>query len=169
MSLVEEVGKTDMNSVKYMPVHDQAVKNGPDVACLLARGFSQTQDSAGSTIQSDSLSCYQSWILYAQRISSANSQFLVNPLRQLVDTAMQCFTSPQLFHATSELFSDVLSNYSSFFTPAHYVSLSSMFDSPWAEEQYNRLVHSDSHEEDGISFGIENPGLVAAERITLDC
>lgn len=154
MSLVEEVGKTDMNSTKYMPVHDQAVKNGPDVACLLARGFSQTQDSTGSSIQSDSLSCYQSWILYAQRISSSNSHFLLNPLRQLVDSAMQCFTSPQLFPATAELFSDVLSNYSTFFTPSHYESLSSMFDSPWAEEHYNRLLLSENHEEDGISFGL---------------
>lgn len=153
-ALVEEVGKTDMNAAKFMPVHERTVKNGPDVGCLLARGF-VAQDIPGSPIQSDTLGCFQSWVLYAQRVSPATTAaVLLGPLRQLVEPALLCFGSPQLFNATAELFSDVLSNYSNFFTPSHYQALFAMLTGPWAEEQYNQLVHGKNHEEDGIAFGL---------------
>lgn len=152
-ALVEEVGKTDMNSSKFMPVHERTVKNGHDVGCLLARGF-EAQNMPGSPIQSDTLSCYQSWVLYAQRVSPSILGLLLDPLRQLVGLALPCFASPQLFNATAELFSDVLSNYSNFFTPEHYQSLFELLTSPWAEQQYNQLVHGNNHEEDGIAFGM---------------
>ncbi|KAK4190430.1 putative importin [Podospora australis] len=151
-SLVEEVGKTDMNSAKYIDVHTRLAKNGHDVACLLARGFAPASDNAGIQTQAETISCYQAWILYAQRATS-NTDLLITPLRQLVDPAMQCFATAQLFQATAELFSDVLSNYSAFFTEAHYTALSALFDSPWAVEHYQRILHG-NHQEDGISFGL---------------
>ncbi|KAK3692694.1 armadillo-type protein [Podospora appendiculata] len=151
-TLVEEVGKTDMNSPKYVQVHDALIKNAPDVSCLLARGFSPPQDSPGTKTQGDTLSCFQAWILYAQRVPSS-SDLLVRPLRELVDYSINCFADEELFQATAELFSDVLTNYSSFFTEAHYNSLSSLFDSDWAAQHYEQTIHG-SHQEDGISFGL---------------
>ncbi|KAK3357711.1 armadillo-type protein [Lasiosphaeria hispida] len=151
-ALVEEIGKTDMNSPKYAQVHDRLIRNGPEVACLLARGFAQSTESTTIDVEAEALSCFQSWILYAQRVSS-NVDLLVNPLRELVEPAMHCFGNETHFQPTAELFSDVLSNYSSFFTAAHYDALASLFDSPWAAKHYGELLIGD-HNTDGISFGL---------------
>ncbi|KAL2156546.1 hypothetical protein VTH82DRAFT_1291 [Thermothelomyces myriococcoides] len=150
-SLVEEVGKTDMSAPKFIQVHGRLVKNGPDVVCLLGRGFSPPEDNPNLKTQGDALGCFQAWILYAQRASP--NPDLVAPLRQLVGPAINCFADPDLFQATAELFSDALGNYSSFFTDEHYATLAALFESPWAAEQYQRLLHG-NHHEDGISFGL---------------
>ncbi|KAL2259043.1 hypothetical protein VTK26DRAFT_7407 [Humicola hyalothermophila] len=150
-SFVEEVGKTDMSTPKYIEVHGRLVKNGPDVSCLLARGFSPPSDNPGLKTEGETLSCFQAWVLYAQR-ASPNLE-LVTPLRQLVGAAINCLADQDLFHAAAEFFSDVLSNYSTFFTDEHYDALASLFESPWAVEQYRRLLHG-NHHEDGISFGL---------------
>ncbi|KAK3368200.1 armadillo-type protein [Podospora didyma] len=148
-SLVDEVGKTDMNSPKYSNLHRRLAKNVDDAVCILARGFAPPPEDG----QADALSCYQAWILYAQRASSSTDT-LVEPLRVLVDPAMQCFANESLFQSTAELFSDVLFNYSAFFTEAHYNSLASLLcDSLWAAEHYSRTMHG-NHQEDGISFGL---------------
>ncbi|KXX78656.1 Importin-13 [Madurella mycetomatis] len=149
--LVEEVGKTDMNAARYIQVHGRLVKNGSDVACLLARGFSPPRDNTDLRTEGETLACFQAWILYAQRASPIPE--LVTPLRHLVDSAMNCFTDEELYPTTAELFSDVLSNYSAFFTEEHYSALASLFESPWAAEHYQRLLHG-NHHEDGISFGL---------------
>lgn len=59
----------------------------------------------------------------------------------------------ELFQPTAELFTDVFSNYSSFLTDEQYSALGSLLESPWAAEQYQRLLHG-NHHEDGISFGL---------------
>ncbi|KAK4106167.1 hypothetical protein N658DRAFT_563094 [Parathielavia hyrcaniae] len=150
-SLVEEVGKTDMTAPKFHQVHSRLVKNGLDVVCLLARGFSPPADSPELKIQGEALNCFQAWILYAQR-ASPNPE-LVAPLRQLVSAAINSFADEDLFQPTAELFTDALGNYSSFFTDEHYDTLASLFESPWAAERYQRIVHGNHHEE-GISFGL---------------
>ncbi|CCC13967.1 hypothetical protein SMACR_08088 [Sordaria macrospora] len=149
-SLVEEVGKTDMNSIKYVHVHERLVRNAHDLASLLARGFLPSDDTY--QVQGESLVCFQAWILYAQRLSS-NTDVLVTHLRELVSPALNCFAIDGLFQPASELFSDVLSNYSGFFTEAHYAALASLFDSEWAAGHYDRVIHGD-HEIEGISFGL---------------
>ncbi|KAL2270454.1 hypothetical protein VTJ83DRAFT_2638 [Remersonia thermophila] len=150
-TLVEEVGKTDMNAPKFAPLHERLVKNGPDVVYLLARGFSPPADNPGIKTQGDALTCFQAWILYAQRASHVPD--LVASLRQLVEPAINCFADDDLFQPTAELFSDALSNYSSFFTPEHYATLAALFESGWAAAHYQRLLRG-SHEEDGIGFGL---------------
>ncbi|KAK4169230.1 importin-13 [Cladorrhinum sp. PSN259] len=152
MTLVEEVGKTDMNSETYSELHARLVKNGVDVVCLLARSLAPPSDNSTIKTQGDALSCYLAWILYAQRATS-NTDLLVTPLRQLVDLAMQCFADEELLHATAEVFSDVLSNYSSFFTDEHYNSIATLFDSQWAAQHYQQLIQG-NHAEDGIAFGL---------------
>ncbi|KAK3997272.1 putative importin [Cladorrhinum sp. PSN332] len=152
MTLVEEVGKTDMNSAAYSELHAGLVKNGADAVSLLARSLAPPADNSAVKIQQDALSCYLAWILYAQRVTS-NTDLLVTPLRQLVDLSMQCFADEELLHATAEVFSDVLSNYSSFFTGEHYNSLAALFDSQWAAQHYQQLIQG-SHAEDGIAFGL---------------
>ncbi|KAK5663914.1 hypothetical protein OQA88_125 [Cercophora sp. LCS_1] len=147
-ALVEEVGKTDMNSQKFLQVHDRLVSNAPDVVSLLIRGF----DRVAEGYSQESLACYQAWILYAQRISG-NTELLVNPLRQLVEPAMKCFLIDDLYQETAGLFSDVLQNYSGFFTEEHYSALFSLFDTPWAAQLYDQL-REDTQDQDGMSYGL---------------
>ncbi|KAK0622864.1 armadillo-type protein [Immersiella caudata] len=145
-ALVEEVGKTEMNSEKYMPVHQRLAGNAADVVSLLQRGLARAEDGCSEI----ALNCYQAWILYAQR---ASVDALTAPLRGLVEPAMRCFTVQELFQETAALFTDVLQNYSSFFTDSHYVALFSLIDSPWAVELYNKLRETpDDH--DAMSFGL---------------
>ena len=89
--------------------------------------------------------------MYAQR-ASPNTE-LVTPLRQLVGPAMNCLADQDLFHAAAEFFSDVLSNYSTFFTNEQYDGLASMFESPWADNHYRHILQG-NHHEDGIAFGL---------------
>jgi hypothetical protein len=154
------------------PLHESLVKNAPDVLCLLARGFSPPDDTPTIKVQGDALACFQvctysqpwasmwkphranscqAWILYAQRTSQASD--LVSSLRQLVGPAINCFADDELFQPTAELFSDALSNYSSFFTNEHYATLAALFESEWAAAHYQRLLHG-NHAEDGIAFGL---------------
>lgn len=66
---------------------------------------------------------------------------------------MGCFANNDLFQATSELFHDVLSNYSGFFTPDQYHALETLLDTSWAEAHYQRVTQG-NHDEDGIHFGL---------------
>jgi hypothetical protein len=91
----------------------------------------------------------QAWILYAQR---ASVDGLTTPLKTLIEPAIRCFTVQELFQETAALFTDVLQNYSSFFTDSHYDALFSLLDSPWAVNLYNKLRENpDDH--DVMSFG----------------
>ncbi|KAK3905109.1 armadillo-type protein, partial [Staphylotrichum tortipilum] len=129
-TLVEEVGKTDMSAPKFAQVHARLAQNGPDVAYLLARGFSPPQDTPHFKTQGEAISCFQ-----------------------LVGPAINCFADHDLFQATAELFSDVLGNYSTFFNDEQYAALAALFESPWAAKHYQRILHG-NHEEDGIAFGL---------------
>ncbi len=40
-------------------VHARLAQNGPDVACLLARGFSPPQDTPHFKTQGEAISCFQ--------------------------------------------------------------------------------------------------------------
>ena len=97
-------------------------------------------------------SCHQAWILYAQR-ASGTSERLITPLRSLVEPAMQCFASEELFQETTGLFSDILENYSGFFTESNYQLLFQLFQTPWAEQHYQRLL-ADTMDRDGTAFGL---------------
>ena len=52
-----------------------------------------------------------------------------------------------------ELLADVLSNYSKFFSPDDFQTLYSLFNSPWAQERYERLIQGD-FDFDSIQFGL---------------
>lgn len=64
-----------------------------------------------------------------------------------------CLADNDLYEITIELFSDVLSNYSKFLHPEDMTLLYSLFNSPWAEERYERLINGD-YDFDSIQFGL---------------
>lgn len=146
-TLVEEVGKVSMTEAKNFKLHERLEGNAPDLIPLLDRGLAAGTTEACSAI---SLNCYQAWILYAQR---ANSTTLTEPLRLLIEPAMRCFPNEALFQETASLFTDVLQNYSYFFTDVHYNTLFSLFNSTWAARLYDQL-REDTDDQDGKSFGL---------------
>ncbi|KAK0738570.1 armadillo-type protein [Schizothecium vesticola] len=146
-ALVEEVAKTDLNSSKYLQIHDRLTSNASDVTHLLARSLNQTQEYGEA-----SLRCYQAWILYAQR-ASATTECLITPLRGLVEPAIQCFANEALFQETAGLFSDILENYSGFFTESNYRMLFELFQTPWAARHYQQLLE-DTMDQEGMAFGL---------------
>ncbi len=66
---------------------------------------------------------------------------------------MGCFTNPEVFQPTAELFSDVLQNYSSFFTDEHYNLLALLLESAWARGHYTQLLQ-DSETRENMLFGL---------------
>lgn len=84
---------------------------------------------------------------------SGNTELLVNPLRKLVEPALKCFLVEDLYQETTGLFSEVLQNYSGFFTEAHYNAIFSLFDTPWGARLYNQL-REDTQDQDGMSYGL---------------
>lgn len=54
-------------------VHGRLVKNGPDVACLLARGFSPPPDNQGLKTQGDALTCFQVYIALFKLVIMSSS------------------------------------------------------------------------------------------------
>ena len=64
-----------------------------------------------------------------------------------------CLADNDLYEITIELFSDVLSNYSKFLDPEDMTFLYSLFNSPWAEERYERLINGD-YDFDSLQFGL---------------
>lgn len=64
-----------------------------------------------------------------------------------------CLADNDLYEITIELFSDVLGNYSRFLSKEDMALLYSLFNSPWAQERYERLVSGD-YEFDSMQFGL---------------
>jgi hypothetical protein len=63
-----------------------------------------------------------------------------------------CLPDDSLYETTVELFSDVLTNYSKFLQKDDFTLLRSIFNSPWSQERYERLVNGD-FDFDSVQFG----------------
>lgn len=66
---------------------------------------------------------------------------------------MNCLADDSLYEAAIELFTDILSNYSGFFTTEHYDSLAGLFESQWAQGRYHNLLQGD-FDFDSVQFGM---------------
>lgn len=148
-TLVEDANKTDMNSPKYIPLHGRIIDNMPDIVALLTHGMDISADVTHKS-QEESLKCLQSWILYAQKTSSEG---LVGPLRSLVNSVIICLADDSVYAVAIELITDTLANYPAFFMEDHYRQFFSLFDSPWSQERYQRLVEGDDDFE-SVQFGL---------------
>ncbi|EPE07056.1 importin [Ophiostoma piceae UAMH 11346] len=144
-NLVTDVGKTDMRLPKFSAVHAQLLQNAADAAELIHVGLaSPVSDPAKTvTIRRESIKCLQSWILYAQRLPLNSSETLIGPLRSLINPVVICLQDDELYDAAIELLSDILSNYSNFFTADHYDSIASIFESEWGEKHMQALLGGD--------------------------
>lgn len=64
-----------------------------------------------------------------------------------------CLADENLYEITMELLSEVLQTYSKFFSDEDFQLLYSLFNSPWAQERYQRLIQGD-FDFDSLQFGL---------------
>lgn len=90
----------------------------------------------------NTLICLQSWIWFAQRASSRDTQ-LVQPVSPLVMSVIASLQVDELYDASIELMVDLLSNCSMFLTDSHVQSLYDIFENPWFHRRYEALIQGD--------------------------
>ncbi|XMA12621.1 hypothetical protein WAI453_005412 [Rhynchosporium graminicola] len=149
-SLVEEVGKTDSNSMKQHKFHLRVVPNVDDIVPLMSKYI--TDESAEMKIRQEAMRCFQSWISYSHR-AFIDDGMMLDTLQLLTQPTIMCLGQDDLYEITIELLSDTLTNYSKFFRKEDFTILQSLFNSPWAQERYQRLVQGDFDFE-SIQFGM---------------
>lgn len=93
----------------------------------------------------------QSWVWFAQRAASGDAP-VVNTLKPLVEAVIASLSVEDLFDSSAELLVDLLSNCPSLLTQKHYEYMARLFEAPWAQERYCRLLQGD-FEFDSMQFG----------------
>ncbi|KAJ5043171.1 uncharacterized protein L3040_004552 [Drepanopeziza brunnea f. sp. 'multigermtubi'] len=149
-TLVEEVGKTDSNSMKQHKFHRSVLPNVDYVVPLISKYISDS--SADMKTRQEAMTCFQSWVSYSHR-AFVDDAILLDPLQALTQTAIMCLGEDDLYEITIELLSDTLTNYSKFLLKEDLTTLKALFNSPWAQERYQRLVKGD-FDFDSLQFGI---------------
>ena len=94
----------------------------------------------------------QAWVSYSHR-AFIDDEIVLEPLREVIKPALMCLLDDELYEITVELFSDVLANYSKFLHKEDFEILQSLFNSPWAQERYERLIQGD-FDFDSLQFGM---------------
>ncbi|RDL35074.1 ARM repeat-containing protein [Venustampulla echinocandica] len=151
-SLVEEVGKTDSNSMKQHKFHQSVLPNVDDIVPLISKYISNTAPvTADIKVRQEALTCFQAWVSYSHR-AFIDDAIMLEPLRILTKPAIMCLADDNLYEIAMEMFADVLSNYSKFFSEDDFQLLYSLFNSPWTEGRYQRLVGGD-FDFDSLQFG----------------
>ncbi|KAI9791969.1 MAG: hypothetical protein M1816_003238 [Peltula sp. TS41687] len=166
-ALVEEVSKTDSNSIKSLSYHEKVALNVNDVVSLL-RGALNPVEIGGrdktweDKLRIEAIKCFQnqmqivtkehqSWVFYSQR-AYIDSAVTMSPLTSLTQLAMHCIAHEDLFETTVELFTDILANYAGYLNADDYGLLSSLFQSQWTEDRLSRLKNGDFGF-DSLQFG----------------
>ncbi|KAG4442578.1 hypothetical protein IFR05_001908 [Cadophora sp. M221] len=149
-TLVEEVGKTDSNSMKQHKFHLSVVPNVDDIVPLMSKYIND--GSADMKIRQEAMRCFQSWVSYSHR-AFVDDGIMLDPLQTLTQPSIMCLGQDDLYEITIEMLSDVLTNYSKFLRKEDFATLQGLFNSPWAQERYQCLVKGD-FDFDSLQFGM---------------
>ncbi|KAH7038000.1 armadillo-type protein [Microdochium trichocladiopsis] len=149
-SLVEEAGKTDLKSTKYIGLHERLVASAEDLTALLGSFLRSSGNNASAQVRQEAITCLNSWITYAQKISKHT---LTSALQSLITPTIECLLVDDLFESSVELLTSTLEDWESFFTAEHYSILYSVFQSPWAQQRYQTLRQGD-FEFESLQFGL---------------
>ena len=105
-----------------------------------------------ATLKSDlEMANFQACVSYSHR-AFVDDEIVLDPLRTLTKSAIMCLVDESLYEISIELISDVLGNYSKFLRKEDFTLLYSLFNSPWAQQRYQRLVGGD-FDFDSLQFG----------------
>ncbi|ROT38867.1 hypothetical protein SODALDRAFT_311989 [Sodiomyces alkalinus F11] len=148
-TLVEEAGKTDLNTSKHSELYEATLVNAHDAVSVMSYCFASGLESHDLYI--DCIKCLQSWIWFSQRVSLPSRE-VIKPLRTLTERVFESLGSSDLFEIAGELVYDLLSNYPSFLVDSHYQLLFSLLNSQWGHERYQGLINGD-FEFESVLFG----------------
>ncbi|CAM1510299.1 Fc.00g006340.m01.CDS01 [Cosmosporella sp. VM-42] len=137
------------DGIGTLGLYDAVLGNMPDSVALISWGMSSQPTSHKA--HEDSIKCLQSWVWFAQRSSSRDSN-LIQSLRSLIASVIDSLTVEELYDASAELMVDLLSNCSVFLSETHFDKLSNLFDSSWFRHRYEELLQGD-FDFDSIRFG----------------
>lgn len=94
---------------------------------------------------------FQACVSYSHR-AFVDDEIVLDPLRTLTKSAIMSLIDDNLYEISIELVSDILGNYSKFLHKEDFTLLYSLFNSPWAQERYQRLISGD-FDFDSLQFG----------------
>ena len=91
----------------------------------------------------------QDWVNYAHGVYINKGQVgidfenFLHKLRSLVPVVISCLTVQELFDASVEFFTEILTNFAAFFETQHLVALANLLTSPWAQGWMSALKAGD--------------------------
>ncbi|OAA44912.1 importin 13 [Metarhizium rileyi] len=147
-SIMDDVVRVDWNTADRGNLYDSVVGEVTDAAALLSKGLAKTQ---AASVSNESVKCLQSWIFFAQKVSSRDSHVQAT-LKDLMPRVIETLPSDSHFGASAELLIDVLSTYPALLSNLHFDLLTDLFLSTWADECYNRLLQGNMDFE-SLQFG----------------
>ncbi|CAH0042958.1 unnamed protein product [Clonostachys solani] len=145
-NVVEEASKLDLNSEKNIGLYNVIRQNSPDAVALMGSAF-----LAQPRIHEDSIKCLQAWVLFAQKASTRDKNF-VDALRPLITLVIESLAAEEPVQETIELLSDILSNFSGLLTEQHYSMLDAFFCTQRFHQHYHDLLRGD-FEFDKFQYG----------------
>ncbi|KAI6247276.1 Importin beta-like protein [Erysiphe necator] len=149
-NLVEDLSKTDSNSMKANNFHRYVRPNIDDIVPLIGKYLLDPSKHLIEAQQA-ALSCFQSWVSFSHR-SFIDKEADLEALQLLTEPALRCITNDELYETTVELFTDILSSYSRFLRPEDFNSLHNLFKTSWAQKKYEDLISGD-YEWNSLQFG----------------
>jgi hypothetical protein len=94
----------------------------------------------------------QAWVNYSHR-AYVDYGIMLGSLHELTRPALMGLADDDLYEITIELFSDILTNYSRFLRKEDFDSIRFLFNTPWAQARYDKLVKGD-YDFDSLQFGM---------------
>ncbi|EPQ62290.1 BgtA-21035 [Blumeria graminis f. sp. tritici] len=151
-TLVEDVSKTDSNSMRTHKFHSHIRPNVNDVVPLIRKYLFEAPNQALTRTQQEAMKCFQSCMSYSHR-SFIDKEAELDVLHNLTQPALQHIVNDELYETTVELFIDILSTYSRFLQPEDFDNLLSLFSTPWALKRYQTLVEG-NYDWESLQFGM---------------
>ncbi|KAF5581331.1 member of the karyopherin-beta family nuclear import [Fusarium pseudocircinatum] len=149
-NVFDEVAKINLNSVQNIGIYGSILENSSDAVALMSRSMSP--QTTTEEAHEDAIRCLQSWVWFAQKSSSKDTR-LSEPIGPLITAVITSLTVDQLYSVSVELMVDLLSNCLMFLSDTHFDNLAQLFDSPWSQRRYEKIVQGD-FEFDSLQYGL---------------
>ncbi|EXM22218.1 hypothetical protein FOTG_10170 [Fusarium oxysporum f. sp. vasinfectum 25433] len=149
-NVFDEVAKINLNSVQNIGIYGSILENSSDAVALMSRSMSP--QTTTEEAHEDAIRCLQSWVWFAQKSSSKDTR-LSEPIGPLITAVITSLTVDELYSVSVELMVDLLSNCLMFLSDTHFANLAQLFDSPWSQGRYEKLVQGD-FEFDSLQYGL---------------
>ncbi|KAI1375762.1 ARM repeat-containing protein [Hypoxylon crocopeplum] len=145
-SLAFEAKRIDVNSSDYIAFHERVRDNCKDLKIFLTHSIPHSE----AAVAKEAMHCLRAWLKYAN--TSPNGNVVIENLRELALPLIDCLSFEELQDDAMELLIYSTRRWDKEFPGDHYELLYPVFESDWARAKYNKLLKSDTHE-DELQFG----------------